>query len=216
MSTGSRNCWSRSAHRKHFATRLSNRLANRLTRTSWTPFLNCNRLRPGPGVPLPHPVPVTESTRSGRDLPVPRTAHLLDVRVHHLLREPPDHLTQQIRARRCQGLLELHARNRHNIPYCHFALLRLELGNSKDGEVAALPSRQHAVLRQSSHIRIGYPIHHFRDVGDNSPGCNRPSCKRKVGSTTLPLTTTRSDYVTADRATGTEQRKRGRAGVGST
>ena len=25
-----------------------------------------------------------------------------------------------------------------------------------------LPSRRHAVLRQSSHIRIGYPIHHFR------------------------------------------------------
>jgi hypothetical protein len=25
-----------------------------------------------------------------------------------------------------------------------------------------LASRRHAVLRQSSHIRIGYPIHHFR------------------------------------------------------
>jgi hypothetical protein len=45
----------------------------------------------------------------------------------------------------------------------HFALPSSRLANSKDREVGRLASRRHAVLRQSSHISTGYPIHHFRE-----------------------------------------------------
>ncbi len=58
-------------------------------------------------------------------------------KIHHPLRETPDHLPQQIRARRREGLLELRGSNRHNVTYGHFVLLRLGLSTSKDHEVAA-------------------------------------------------------------------------------
>jgi hypothetical protein len=61
-----------------------------------------------------------------RDLPVARVARDLDIGVHHPLGELPDHLPQHVRARRCQGLLELGARNGHNVTCGHFALLRLD------------------------------------------------------------------------------------------
>jgi hypothetical protein len=55
---------------------------------------------------------------SPRERPVvPRVARDLDVGVHHLLDELPDHRTQHIRARRGQGLLELGVRNRHNVTW---------------------------------------------------------------------------------------------------
>jgi len=78
-----------------------------------------------PGVLLPPPVPVAGVDPVRRDLPVPGVAADLDIRVHHPLGELPDHLPQHVRARRCQGLLELGAGNRHNVTYGHFALLRL-------------------------------------------------------------------------------------------
>src|SRR6185437_14257637 len=93
--------------------------------------------RPGPGVPLPPPVAVAGVHPVRRDLAVPRVARDLDVGVHHPLGELPDHLPQHVRARRCQGLLELRAGNRHNVTYGHFALLRCSEITSKDREVAA-------------------------------------------------------------------------------
>ena len=93
--------------------------------------------RPRPGVPLPAPVPVPGVHPVRCHLAVPRVTPDLDISVHHPLRELPDHLPQHIRARRCQGLLELRAGNRHNVTYGHFALLRLELPIPKDREVAA-------------------------------------------------------------------------------
>jgi hypothetical protein len=65
--------------------------------------------------------------------------HFLDIGcgVHHPLGELPDHRAQQVRARRCQGLLELRAGNRHNVTCGHFALLRCSETTSKDREVAA-------------------------------------------------------------------------------
>ena len=82
--------------------------------------------RPGAGVPLAPPVPVAGVHPVRRDLPVPGVARDLDVGVHHPLGELPDHRTEQVRARRCQGLLELRAGNRHNVTCGHFALLRLD------------------------------------------------------------------------------------------
>jgi hypothetical protein len=93
--------------------------------------------RPRPGIPLPPPVPVPRVHPVRRHLPVPRVTPDLDVSVHHPLGELPDHLPQHIRARRCQGLLELRAANRHNVTYGHFALLRCHESTSKDREVAA-------------------------------------------------------------------------------
>jgi class I lanthipeptide synthase len=48
----------------------------------------------------------------------------LDLGVHHLLRERPDHLPQHVRPSRGQGLLERVTRNGHNANFGHFALLR--------------------------------------------------------------------------------------------
>ena len=90
-----------------------------------------------PGVLLPPPVPVAGVHPVRADLPVPRIARDLDVGVHHPLGELPDHRAQQVRARRCQGLLELRAGNRHNVTCGHFALLRCSETTSKDREVAA-------------------------------------------------------------------------------
>ena len=81
--------------------------------------------------------PFREFTRSGVTSPYPALHADLDVGVHHPLGELPDHLPQHIRARRCQGLLELRAGNRHNVTYGHFALLRCHESTSKDREVAA-------------------------------------------------------------------------------
>src|SRR5215469_3807641 len=96
--------------------------------------------RPRTGVPLTPPVPVPGVHPLRGHLPVPGPAHLLDLGVHHPLRKALDHLPQKIRARRRESLLELHARNRHNVTCGHFALLRLSDNNSKDHEVAV--SRQ--------------------------------------------------------------------------
>jgi hypothetical protein len=92
---------------------------------------------PGPGVPLPLPVAVAGVDPVRAHLPVPRPAAHLDLGVHHPLRKPADHLPQQVRARCGQSLLELRARNRHNVTYGHFALLRCSESTSKDREVAA-------------------------------------------------------------------------------
>ena len=94
---------------------------------------------------LDRPRPVSHSRRRyrcgihpvRRDLPVARVARHLDVGVHHPLGELADHRPQQIRARRRQGLLELGARNGHNVTCGHFALLRCTETTSKDREVAA-------------------------------------------------------------------------------
>ena len=80
---------------------------------------------PGPGVPLPPPVAVAGVHPLQAHLAIRRPAQALDLGVHHPLRKPLDHLPQQIRARRCQRVLERHARNRHNVTYGHFALLHL-------------------------------------------------------------------------------------------
>jgi hypothetical protein len=93
--------------------------------------------RPGPGVPLPRPVAVAGVDPLRAHLPVARAAPHLHLGIHHLLGEPADHLPQHIRARRCQRLLELGARNRHNVTYGRFALLRCHESTSKDREVAA-------------------------------------------------------------------------------
>src|SRR5262249_47017080 len=117
--------------------------------------------RPRPGVPLPAPGAVAGVHPVRRDLslpplpagpdrrrppppgglpahlPVPRVPADLDVGAHPPLAEPPDHPPEPIRARRCQGLLELRAANRHNVTYGHFALLRCSETTSKDREVAA-------------------------------------------------------------------------------
>ena len=93
--------------------------------------------RPGPGVPLPPPVAVAGVHPVRRDLPVARVAADLDVGVHHLLGELPDHRPQQVRARRRQRLLERVTRNGHNVTCGHFALLRCSETTSKDREVAA-------------------------------------------------------------------------------
>src|SRR5204862_3212626 len=50
---------------------------------------------------------------------------VLHLGVHHPLREPLDHLPEQIRARRFQRVLEPRTGNRHNVTYGHFVLLRL-------------------------------------------------------------------------------------------
>jgi len=92
---------------------------------------------PRPGVPVPAPVAVTGVHPVWADLAIRRAAQLFHFGVHHPLREPLDHLPQQIRARGCEGLLEPHARNRHNVTYGHLVLLRLVVSNSKDHEVAA-------------------------------------------------------------------------------
>ena len=81
--------------------------------------------------------PLRELTRSGVTSPYPALHADLDVGVHHPLGELPDHLPQQVRARRCQGLLELRAGNGHNVTCGHFALLRCSETTSKDREVAA-------------------------------------------------------------------------------
>src|SRR5581483_12106997 len=89
------------------------------------------------GVPVPHPLAVAVVHPLRAHLAVRRAAADLDLGVHHLLGERPDHLPQHVRARRRQGLLELRAGNRHNVTRGHFALLRLRLRISKDREVAA-------------------------------------------------------------------------------
>ena len=68
-----------------------------------------------PGIPLAQPVTVAAVHPLGSDLPVAGVAAHLDIGVHHPLRKPLDHLPQQVRARRCQRLLELRAGNRRNV-----------------------------------------------------------------------------------------------------
>src|ERR1019366_4516077 len=55
--------------------------------------------RPGPGLPVPPPVPVTGVHPVGADLPIRCPAQLLDFGVHYPLREPLDHLAQKIGGR---------------------------------------------------------------------------------------------------------------------
>ena len=115
----------------------------------------------GPGVPLPRPVAVARVDPVRADLAIAGAARRLDLGVHHLLGERPDHLPQQVRARRGQGLLERVARHGHNVFHGHFALLRLliHFEGSRGGRLA---SRQHAERGQNRHTGIRYPIHHFR------------------------------------------------------
>ena len=108
------------------------------------------------------PVPVAGVHPVRGHLPVPCAAPDLDVGVHHPLGELPDHLPQQIRARRRQRLLERVPRNGHNVTCGHFALLRCFRNHFEGSRGGRLASRRHAVLRQLSHTSTGYPIHHFR------------------------------------------------------
>ena len=70
-----------------------------------------------PGYPTPAAGTRSASSPGPASPPVPRVTPDLDVSVHHPLGELPDHLPQHIRARRCQGLLELRAANRHNVTW---------------------------------------------------------------------------------------------------
>ena len=95
-----------------------------------------------------------------RDLPV--LAPHLHLGVHHPLGEPPEHLPQQARARRCQGLLELRA---GKPAQCSPAATSLSFVSDYASRRIARwppPLRQHAVLRQTSHIRDRLPMHHVR------------------------------------------------------
>ncbi len=127
---------------------------------------------PGPGIPLPQPVTVAAVHTLGGDLPVAGVAADFDIGVHHPLREPLDHLSEHIRARRLQRLLEPAAGNRHNVTDGHFVLLRLAVITSKDHEVAVSGHADTPDNKRKSHSGISYPIHHSRgrelDLGTES------------------------------------------------
>jgi hypothetical protein len=53
-------------------------------------------------------------------------ADALHLGIHHPLRETPDHLPEQVRARRRQHILQPGIRNRHNVLHGHLVLLRFD------------------------------------------------------------------------------------------
>src|SRR6266508_4280917 len=96
---------------------------------------------PPSGVPVPSPVPLTGV---------------------HPLREPLDHLPEQVRARRLQRVLEPGAGNRHNVTCGHLVSPSSRNEHFEGSRGGRLRSRRHAQHRQISHSRISYPIHHSR------------------------------------------------------
>src|SRR6266545_1532236 len=117
---------------------------------------------PPSGVPVPSPVPLTGVHPLRSHLPIPGVAADLQVRIHHPLREPLDHLPEQVRARRLQRVLEPGAGNRHNVTFGPLVSPSSRNEPFEGSRSGRLRSRRHAQHRQISHSRISYPIHHSR------------------------------------------------------
>ena len=125
--------------------------------------------RPGPGVPLPPPVPVAGVHPVRRDLPVPRVARGPRRRRPSSAGRTPG---SSPAARPGSPMPGSPRTARREPAQCHLrplrspSLLRNHFEGSRGGRLA---SRRHAVLRQLSHTSTGYPIHHFR--GRERAGC---------------------------------------------
>lgn len=76
--------------------------------------------RPGPGVPRTGAVAVTGVDPLAADLAVAGAAQLLDLGVHHPLRELADHRPEQVRARCGEGVFQVLPSSGHNVIDGHF------------------------------------------------------------------------------------------------
>jgi len=68
------------------------------------------------------------------------------------------------------------------------ALLRLELPHSEGSRGGRLISRRHAGLRQTTHIRTGFPIHHFRGRKHRGLGSLFYRARMRTEATCITLT----------------------------